>query len=315
MSEDPFQLPTVTIKTSKSPRLYAGHPWIFSSDIRKAPDELDKGAEVQFRDDKRRSLGVGFYNPDSKISGRILSRRKRELNSGFFRERLEAAIALRKAQEPKRPCYRLVNSEGDFLSGLIIDIYDRVAVIQISSLALDQRKQSIIGILDDLLDLDVILEKKDKGTRRFEGLDEGIEFHKGSAEQIPDTFQINDLKFHIDLVEGHKTGAYLDQQFNYDCVSRLAHPGRLLDCFTFNGGFALHAARRDDVTVEGVDQSRDALEIADRNAPPMTSRSSGSMATSLMSSRTRHRRSSQARHPPTTTSFSIRPPSPAIGPR
>lgn len=221
---------------------------------------------MQIRDDKRRTLGVGFFNSQSKIIGRIMSRQKRPLDRAFFRERIENAIAVRKSHLPVRPCHRLINSESDFLSGLIVDIYDRVAVIQVSSLALDQRKTYIIDALDELLELDAILEKKDVSTRRFENLDTGIEFHKGNAESLPSEFKINDLIFHIDLVDGHKTGAYLDQQFNYDRVSQLAHSGTLLDCFTFSGGFALHAARRTDLKVEGVDQSAAALELAAKNA-------------------------------------------------
>ncbi|MDA7916287.1 rRNA large subunit methyltransferase I, partial [Verrucomicrobia bacterium] len=177
----PTSLPTVTIKLSKAPRIHAGHPWIFNTDIRRLTDEIPDGSEVQVRDDKRRTLGVGFYNSQSKIVARILSRQKRPLDNTFFRERLETAIALRKSHELQLPCYRLVNSESDFLSGMIIDIYDKVAVIQISSLALDQRKKEILNILDELMNLDVILEKKDPGTRRFEQLDEGVEFHKGQA--------------------------------------------------------------------------------------------------------------------------------------
>jgi 23S rRNA (cytosine1962-C5)-methyltransferase len=158
-----------------------------------------------------------------------------------------------------------VNAESDFLSGLIVDKYEDVIALQISSLGMDRRKTEIIAALQTIFSPRAIVERSDVGSRKFEGLEEsrGVLFGELSGEvQV----MLNRLSFATDLLSGHKTGLYLDQQVNYSSVAELCAGANILDCFTFLGGFALHAARAGAAHVHGVDQSADAVAAAQRNA-------------------------------------------------
>ena len=182
--------------------------------------------------------------------------------------------------------FRVVNAESDFLSGLIVDKYEDVLVVQISALGMDQRKAMIVAALQKIFSPRVIMERSDVSSRKFEGLQEsnGVLFgefgartalsassteeqHADKAVRAPSVIvNLNGLKFETDLVSGHKTGMYLDQQANYQAVSQFAKGGQVLDCFSFLGGFGLHAARAGASHVHMLDQSEDAIEASKRNA-------------------------------------------------
>ena len=159
-----------------------------------------------------------------------------------------------------------MNAESDGLSGLIVDKYEDVLVLQISSLGMDRRKAEILIALQKIFLPRAIVERSDVGSRKFEGLEES---HGVLAGELPPgefTVKLNGLSFATDLLSGHKTGLYLDQQVNYARVAEFCAGANVLDCFTFLGGFALHAARAGATHVHGVDQSADALAAAQRNA-------------------------------------------------
>jgi 23S rRNA (cytosine1962-C5)-methyltransferase len=158
-----------------------------------------------------------------------------------------------------------VNSESDLLSGLIVDKYEDVLVIQLSAMGMDQRKSDIVRVLQDLFAPRAILERSDMASRKFEGLAEANDVLAGVLDG-PINVKLNGLTFETDLLTGHKTGMYLDQQVNYQLVSAMARGGQVLDCFTFLGGFALHAARAGAGHVHSVDQSASAIAQAQRNA-------------------------------------------------
>jgi 23S rRNA (cytosine1962-C5)-methyltransferase len=158
-----------------------------------------------------------------------------------------------------------VNAESDFLSGLIVDKYEDVLVIQISALGMDQRKDLIVSALQAIFSPRAILERSDVASRKFEGLSEAQGKLAGDhAGPLP--VDLNGIKFETDLLQGHKTGLYLDQQVNYRRVGELASGAHVLDCFSFLGGFALHAARAGATHVHLVDQSSEAIASATRNA-------------------------------------------------
>jgi 23S rRNA (cytosine1962-C5)-methyltransferase len=146
-----------------------------------------------------------------------------------------------------------------------VDKYEDVLVVQISSLGIDRRKAIIVAALQKIFSPRVIMERSDVSSRKFEGLAEsnGVLFGELTG---PVSVNLNGLKFETDLIGGHKTGMYLDQQANYQAVSQFAKGGQVLDCFSFLGGFGLHAARAGAAHVHLLDQSADALEASKRNA-------------------------------------------------
>jgi 23S rRNA (cytosine1962-C5)-methyltransferase len=296
-------LPTVLLKPGEADRIVAGHPWIYHTEILRvtqhgvgdAPSPASAtrasrlpadGALVQVKDHRQRFLGVGFFNSKSKIHVRVLSPERVEVNEKFFEERIRAALAVRQKHLPDATSFRVVNAESDFLSGLIVDKYEDVLVVQISSLGMDQRKAQIVAALQQIFSPRAILERSDVATRKFEGLAESngvlagelgsrtamsagspTEKDADKAVRAPSiTVNLNGLKFETDLVAGHKTGMYLDQQVNYQAVSQFARGAQVLDCFSFLGGFGLHAARAGAAHVHLLDQSADAIAAATRNA-------------------------------------------------
>jgi 23S rRNA (cytosine1962-C5)-methyltransferase len=258
-------LPTVLIRPGEADRVLAGHPWIYAGSVLRLTAPAADGALVQIKDHRQRFLGTGFYNSKSKIHVRVISPEREEINRDFFIGRIRAALEIRKRHLPNATSFRVVNAESDFLSGLIIDKYEDVLVIQISSLGMDQRKPLILEALQAIFSPRAILERSEAAFRKFEGLTESNGILAGSLEgSIP--IQLNGLKYEVDILGGHKTGLYLDQQRNYQLVSELIKQGQVLDCFTFLGGFALHCARAGAAHVHALDQSAEAVTAAQRNA-------------------------------------------------
>ena len=247
--------------------------------------EPKDGDVVQVKDHRQRFIGVGFWNSKSRIRVRILSPERVEIDRSFFEQRIREALAVRQKHLPRATSFRVVNAESDFLSGLIVDKYEDVLTLQISSLGMDRRKADIVAALQTIFSPRAIVERSDVASRKFEGLEEtrGVltgELISGAAVPaatspagVPPAaisgeinVKLNGLSFATDLLSGHKTGLYLDQQVNYARVAEFCAGGNVLDCFTFLGGFAIHAARAGAVHVQGVDQSADAVAAAQRNA-------------------------------------------------
>ena len=258
-------LPTVLLKPGEADRILAGHPWIYHGEILRLTQPVTDGELVQVKDHRQRLLGTGIFNARSKINVRLLSVDRIDLDEAFFESRIRAALAVRRKHMPAATSFRVVNAESDALSGLIVDKYEDVLVVQISALGMDQRKALIVAALQKIFTPRVILERSDMGARKFEGLAESSGLLFGTLDG-PVTVNLNGLKFETDLIGGHKTGMYLDQQANYEAVSRLAAGGQVLDCFSFLGGFGLHAARAGAAHVHLLDQSADAIAASQRNA-------------------------------------------------
>jgi 23S rRNA (cytosine1962-C5)-methyltransferase len=258
-------LSTVILKPGEADRILAGHPWVYHGEILRLTAPTGDGELVQVKDHRQRLLGTGFYNSKSKINVRLLSPDRIAPNEAFFEERIRAALAVRQKHLPGATSFRVVNAESDFLSGLIVDKYEDVLVVQISSLGMDMRKKVIIPALQKIFSPRAIMERSDVGSRKFEGLAESNGLIFGEQDG-PVAVNLNGLKFETDLIAGHKTGMYLDQQANYQAVSQFAKGGQVLDCFSFLGGFGLHAARAGAAHVHLLDQSADAIEASKRNA-------------------------------------------------
>src|ERR1019366_4013116 len=150
----------------------AGHLWIYHGEILRVTAPLTDGELVQVKDHRQRLLGVGFFNSRSKINVRILAPERVDVNEKFFEERIRTALAVRQKHMPGATSFRIVNAESDFLSGLIVDKYADVLVVQISALGMDQRKAMIVAALQKIFSPRVIMERSDVSSRKFEGLQE-----------------------------------------------------------------------------------------------------------------------------------------------
>jgi 23S rRNA (cytosine1962-C5)-methyltransferase len=258
-------LATVILKPGEADRIIAGHPWIYHGEILRLTGPAADGDLVQVKDHRQRFLGCGLYNSKSKINVRLLAPERVTVDEKFFEERIRTALETRRRHLPAATSFRVVNAESDFLSGLIVDKYEDVLVVQISALGMDRRKDLVVAALQKIFSPRAILERSDVSSRKFEGLTESNGSLAGEpVERV--TVTLNGLKFETDLAAGHKTGMYLDQQANYEAVARFARGGEVLDCFSFLGGFGLHAAHAGAAHVTLLDQSAEAIAAAQRNA-------------------------------------------------
>ena len=258
-------LPTVLLKPGEADRIVAGHPWVYHTSILRLTQPAADGSLVQVKDHRQRLLGVGFFNAKSKINVRLLAPDRVEVNQAFFEDRIRAALAVRQRHLPGATSFRVVNAKSDFLSGLIINKYEDVLVVQTSALGMDQRKPLILAALQALFSPRAIIERNEVASRKFEGLPDANGVLSGTLEG-PVTVNLNGLKFDVDVLGGHKTGLYLDQQVNYRRVAEMAAGAQVLDCFSFLGGFGLHAARSGAAHVHLLDQSAEAIAASQRNA-------------------------------------------------
>lgn len=258
-------LPTVTLKPGEADRVAAGHPWIYAGSIWRVTPTPRDGEVVQVKDSRHRFLGIGFFNAHSKIQVRMLDTGRATIDAAWFEARFRNAWALRQRHLPQATSLRVVNAESDFLSGLIVDKYEDYLVLQNSSLGMDARKELIVQSLRRIFSPRAILERSDTAARKFEGLGEAQGVLWG--EPAPMVWaRLNGLEMAADLQAGHKTGLYLDQQINYNLVAQLSPGAQVLDCFSFVGGFALHAARAGAAHVHCLEQSAEAASSLQNNA-------------------------------------------------
>lgn len=249
------------LKPSKRPRVLQGHPWVFGNEVEELLPSSFDGEAVACRDSRGRLLGTGIYNSRSQIVWRRFSWRSTELNDGFLREALTAAIGRREPEKVRR----LVWSESDDLPGLVVDQYDDVLVVQALTLAMDKHLPSIGNLLQELLSPREIVFRNDAPVRTREGLP--LEVATRSGKEIPAWWaEIGGIEFRVDLAAGQKTGYYLDQRREHHRVAALASGRRVLDAFCNQGGFGLHCARAGAASVLGVDISEEAVKQAEGNA-------------------------------------------------
>ena len=258
-------LPTVLLKPGEADRILAGHPWIYHGSVIRLTQPAVDGELVQIKDHRQRFLGVGFYNSKSKINVRVLSPERVDVDQSFFEGRIRAALAVRHKHLPAASSFRVVNAESDFLSGLIVDKYEDVLVVQTSSLGMDQRKPAILAALQAIFAPCAIVERNEASARKFEGLPDANGLLVGKLDG-PVAVKLNGLQFEVDVLGGHKTGLYLDQQVNHQLVAGLASGAQVLDCFSFLGGFGLLAARSGAAHVHLLDQSAELIAAATRLA-------------------------------------------------
>jgi 23S rRNA (cytosine1962-C5)-methyltransferase len=246
-------------------RIFHGHDWVYSSEVQKIFGKPEPGEVISLKDFRDRPLGTAIYNPDSQIVARRISRRKQELDAEFFDRRLRRALALRGSMAFPEPVYRLAWSEADGLPGVVIDRYGDCLVLQTLTLAMDRRRDLIVDALRGIFGEVTVIERNDSSIRKAEGLEPRTGILAGSWNG-PLTLAINGLVQEIDLMEGQKTGLYLDQLDNYAAVGAMAKGKHVLDCFCNQGGFTLHAARGGAASVLALDISGAAVEATRANA-------------------------------------------------
>ena len=246
-------------------RIFHGHDWVYATEIRKSFGDPQPGDVVTLKDFRDRPLGSAIYNPHSQIVARRFSRRRQDLDLDFFIRRIRQAAEYRRRIGISESLCRLVWSESDGIPGLIVDRYGEHLAVQTLTLAMDLRRDLIRDALLELLAPASIVLRNDSPVRKAEGLEQVIEMLHG-ANPGPFLVEANGLDFEVDLLDGQKTGLYLDQLEAHGQLAQLAAGRRVLDCFTNQGGFALACAQAGAAKVTAVDVSPAACAAARRNA-------------------------------------------------
>ncbi len=257
------EIPTLRLKAGAHKRVRNGHPWVFQDELTERP-AIAAGSVVRVCTDYDYDLGLGFYNAHSQIVVRLLA--TQQVDQAWFEQRLRQAMQLRERLFAPECSYRLVFGESDFLPGLIVDRYGDYLALQMLSAGMDRQRDAIVNALRSVLpEVKGIIAKNDSQLRVREGLPRNTELLYGS---IPEHIEMteNGLRFDLSLEAGQKTGYFLDQRLNRQFVKTLSKGLRVLDCFTNQGGFALHAASGGAVDVLGVDSSEQAIAASQRNA-------------------------------------------------
>lgn len=246
-------------------RIFHGHEWVYATEVKKTFGDPQPGDVITLKDFQDRSLGTAIYNPMSQIVARRFSRRKQDLDAEFFVRRIGQSIEHRQRLGLDETLARLVWSESDGMPGLIIDRYGAHVVVQTLTLAMRQRIELVVAALKELVSPETIILRNDSPVLKAEGIEQEITVLHGTN---PGAFivEANSLQFEIDLLDGQKTGLYLDQLQSHAEVAKMAEGKRVLDCFTNQGGFALACAKAGAAKVTAVDISESACTAARRNA-------------------------------------------------
>lgn len=254
----------IILRKGTKVRARYGHPWVYRSDIGELKGNPEAGDWVEVRDE-RRPVGIGYYNPASEISVRILQRSSGVIDKAFFKARIQKALNFRKRFVFDTNAYRVVAGEADGLPGLVADLYAEILVVQFLTLGMERQKKAILEIFEELIpDLRGIYEKSDSASRSLEGLEPKIGWiRKDCSDEI--VIVEAGVRFTLRLEGGHKTGFYLDQRENRVFLGSLGVKGSCLDAFCYEGGFALHLARGGAKEVLGLDSQADAVARAGNN--------------------------------------------------
>ncbi len=270
--------PSVKLSARGVARLEARHPWVYRSDIIEEKD-IPPGAVVRVLDQRGKFLGSALYSSSSQIAIRMISHGSVAALPALVAERIRAAVAYRENLVANTDAYRVVFSEADFLPGLIVDRYNDVISLQMLTQAMDGApvRDAIVQTLVEPLSPAAVAGPAPRCESQAAGIVERVDARIRELEQLPPRqsgllwgekssteYSMNGVHFHYDGLEGQKTGAFLDQRENYAAAAQYAH-GEALDACCYQGGFALHLAAKCS-SVTGVDSSRPALEMAEKNA-------------------------------------------------
>ena len=254
----------IILKKNEEHRILAGHQWVFSNEIKSIHGNPEAGDVIELLRHDEKFLGIGFYNPHSLIAFRLLSREQEAVTFEFFEQRIAQALQLRKRLYPGAESFRLVHGESDFLPGLVIDKYNEYISIQTLAVGMDRRLTLLCDVLESLFHPKAIVERNESPLRALEQLPLKKEVLRGTIGQT--IMSENGCKFKVSLLEGQKTGFFLDQRDNRLAVQRYVKNASVLDCFCNEGGFAIYAARGGAARVSALDSSETAIANARVNA-------------------------------------------------
>ncbi len=259
--------PEIHLKPEAHKRLLQGHPWVFSNEIVMDPEAkaLKPGAVVRLISAGGEALGTAIFNRRPLIAARLLSRDpEAAIDEAFFRQRLEAALALRE-RFFDRPFYRLIHAESDGLPGTVLDRFGDCLVLQVNTAGMDRLLPELLAAVDKVLAPKTVVLRNDSPAREMEGLASEFRIEKGTLEGPVEILE-NGVRFLADLREGQKTGWFFDQRRNRARVAALAATqaggARVLDLYCFSGGFSVQAAVAGAAEVTGIDRSEAALDLA-----------------------------------------------------
>lgn len=258
---------TITLKKGKDESLRRFHPWVFSGAIAHLPEGIEEGDVVVVMSYEKEVIGIGHYQIGS-IAVRILEFGVSELPSDFLCKRLNAAYTLRKSLNLIRndnDCFRLVHGEGDFLPGLIVDVYGSTAVVQAHSPGMHFWREQIADAILNIPQAEIknIYYKSETTLPYKAHLDPINDYIRGQFDSNIATE--NGLKFNIDWLRGQKTGFFVDQRDNRSLLEKYAESKRVLNMFCYTGGFSVYAMRGNAKSVESVDSSAKAITLTDAN--------------------------------------------------
>jgi 23S rRNA (cytosine1962-C5)-methyltransferase len=253
-------IPTVITSARGEERLRGGHPWIYRTDV--ADARAEGGDLVVVKNPRGRVLGRALFSDRSQIALRVVEYGE-SADQAWLAKRLDAALAFRASLTIEATAYRLVHGEADLLPSLIVDRYGDCLVVQALSQGMDRLMPEAIRLLADRLQPRGILARNDPRARTFEGLEQRVEVLLG---EVPERVTVSEtgIEYEVDLRRGQKTGLFLDQRENRAAAAAYAR-GRLLDCFSYNGGFALVLGRKAAETI-AIDVSEDAVARVKANA-------------------------------------------------
>jgi 23S rRNA (cytosine1962-C5)-methyltransferase len=258
----------IRLKSGREKSLKRRHPWIFSGAVDRVDPSPGAGDTVEVRDASGKPLALAAYSPQSQIRARVWSFDAAScVDAVFFRQRLTAAIALRESLPAARHtnAMRLVHGESDGLPGLVVDRYADVLVVQFLSAGVERWRDPILDLLAELSACEAIFERSDAEVRKLEGLEPRVGFARGNRSASRCPIIEHGLNFRVDVQQGQKTGFFLDQRENRQRVRALAAKRRVLDAFSYTGGFALAALAGGATQVTALESSAEALEIAREN--------------------------------------------------
>ena len=263
-----IQYPTASLKPHREESLQGGHLWIFSGALQQPPLWIEPGGLVDVKSSTGQFVARGYYNPRTDIAIRLLTRNiEQTIDEDFLRRRIRSAVDLRKVfDSDKTNTYRLINSEGDGLPGLIVDRFAEILVAQIHTAGMERMRAQLIDALLDETDTRGILLRNDGQSRRREGLE--LEEPRVATGAVPMqvTVRENNVLFYVDPWQGQKTGFFLDQRDKREALCKYAQAKRVLNCFSYSGSFSVYAALTSEKTqVTSVDISAPAIEAAREN--------------------------------------------------
>ncbi len=256
------------LKPGREKSVLLRHPWIFSGAVQEMTGNPESGAVVEVLSSKGEWLCKASISPKSQIRARVWTWRQDEkIDKDFFEEKIRQAIKLRKELGllNRSDAVRLIHGESDTIPGLVVDIYGETVVLQALSAGIEPWKNCIAEILLKEMEAGGVYERSDVEVRKLEGLPESTGLLAGKMLKDKITITEGNLRFLVDIVHGQKTGFYLDQRENRLLAGKLAHGKNVLNCFSYTGGFTVHALAGGADRVLSIDSSADALEIARHN--------------------------------------------------